>query len=199
MYDNFDKMNNAYNEFFDDKFFMNFKNKNEIFEQYLNRFNNLMTSLNLIDAFKINQLFKIIIKRLINAITHLSKCKNYHKFVREIKTITHQKKFLNDIDRHFEFKITKIFKIRNTNTIFRLIKNKIVNIFFTIRVIKNKNTKYNLFRLSFHIVNKFKIEKKCYKCFKSNYRVNEQNVSCKNQKIDFKKKIIVEFAKIKIK
>ena len=180
MYDNFDKMNNAYNEFFDDKFFMNFKNKNEIFEQYLNRFNNLMTSLNLIDTFKINQLFKIIIKRLINAIIHLSKCKNYHKFVRKIKAITHQKKILNDIDRHFEFKITKIFKIRNTNTISRLIKNKIVNIFFTIRVIKNKNTKYNLFRLSFHIVNKLKIKKKYYKCFKSNHRINEQNVSCKN-------------------
>ena len=92
MCDNFDKMNNAYNEFFENNFFMKFKNKNEIFEQYLNRFNNLMTSLNLIDVFKINQLFKIIIKRLINTIIHLSKCKNYHKFVRKIKTITYQKK-----------------------------------------------------------------------------------------------------------
>ena len=197
--DDFDKMNNAYNEFFENKFFMKFKNKNEIFEQYLNRFNNLMTSLNLIDAFKINQLFKIIIKRLTNAMTHLSKCKNYHRFVREMRAITHQKKILNDIDRHFEFKISKIFKIRTTSTISRVIKNKVANTLFTTRVVKDRNAKYNLSQLFSHVINKLKIEKKCYKCFKFDHRVNEQNAPCKNQKSDSKKKTIVELAKLDVK
>ena len=144
MYENFDKMNNAYNELFDDKFFMKFKNKNEIFDQYLNRFNNLIISLNLNDALKINQLFKIINKRLINAMIHLFECKNYYKFVKKIRTIIHQKKILNDIDRQIEFKITKTFKIKITSVFFRTIKNKIVDAFFLNRVNKNKNVEYNL-------------------------------------------------------
>ena len=131
--------------------------------------------------------------------THLSKCKNYHKFVRRMRAIAYQKKILNDIDRHFEFKISKIFRVRIASTIFRVIKNKVVNILFTTRVVKDKNAKYNLFQLLFHVVNKLKVEKKCYKCFKFDHRINEQNVSCKNQKFDFKKKIIVEFAKFEVK
>ena len=197
--ENFDKVDNVYNELFDDKFFMRFKNKNEIFEQYLNRFNNLMTSLNLIETLKINQLFRTIIKRLINVVNHLSKCKNYHKFVREIRTITHQKKILNDIDRHFEFKITKNFKIKITDTIFRAIKNRVTNTFFNTRVIKNKVAEYNLSRLSSHIVIKLKAEEKCYKCFKFDHRINEQDVSCKEQKTNFREKVIIELTKLELK
>ena len=186
--ENFDKMNNAYNELFDDKFFMKFKNKNEIFDQYLSRFNNLITSLNLNDVLKVNQLFKIINKRLINAITHLFECKNYRTFVKKVRTIIHQKKTLNDIDRHIEFKTTRIFKAKIIDVFFWMIKNRKIDAFFINRATKRKNTEYNLIRLFFHIVFKFKTKKKCYKCFKSDHRINEQNVFCKNQKTEFKKK-----------
>ena len=178
---------------------MRFKDKNEIFEQYLNRFNNLVTSLNLIETLKINQLFKIIIKRLINAVNHLSKCKNYHRFVRKIRAIAHQKKTLNDIDRHFEFKITRNFKVKITDTISRAIKNRVTNTSFNIRVIKSKVAEYNLSRLFSHIVIKLKAEERCYKCFKFGHRVNEQDVSCKEQETSFREKVIAELTKLELK
>ena len=159
----------------------------------------MIISLNLIEILKINQLFKIIIKRLINVVNHLSKCNNYYKFVLEIETITHQKTILNNINRYFEFKITRNFKIEIIDTISRAIKNRIINTFFNIRMIKSKDTKYNLSRLFFHIVIKFKTKQKCYKCFKFDYRINEQNVSCKKQKTNFKKKDIIELTKLELK
>ena len=157
--ENFDKMNNAYNEFFDDKFFMKFKNKNEIFDQYLNRFNNLMTSLNLNNVLKINQLFKTINKRLINAITHLFECKHYYKFVKKMRAIIHQKKTLNDIDRHIEFKITRTFKTKIIDVFFRIVKNRKIDAFFINRATKRRNIEYNLIRFFSDIVFKFKTKK----------------------------------------
>ena len=196
--ENFDKMNSAYNEFFDDKFFIRFKNKNETFDQYLNRFNNLMTSLNLNDVLKVNQLFRIINKRLINAMTHLFECKNYHRFVRKMRAVIHQKKTLNDIDRHVEFKTTRIFRTRIVDVFSRIVKNKKIDAFFINRATKRKNTEYNLIRLFFHIVFKFKTEKRCYKCFKSSHRVNEQDAFCKSQETESKKKIITELAELEV-
>ena len=196
--EDFDKMNSAYNELFDDKFFMKFKNKDEIFDQYLSRFNNLMTSLDLNDVLKINQLFRTINKRLINAITHLFECKNYRIFVREMRTVAHQKKALNDIDRHIEFKTTRIFKTRITDVFSRMIKNREIDAPFINRATKRRNTEYNLARLFSHIVSRLKTKERCYKCFKSDHRANEQDALCKDQKTESKKKIIIELAELEV-
>ena len=197
--EDFDKTDNCYNELFDDKFYIKFKNKNEIFEQYFDRFNTLVASLNLNDFLKINQLYRTISKRLNHNIDHLSKIKNFSRFVRKMKTIAHKKKTLNDIERSQKSKFTKIIKFKITVSFFRTIKNKVVDISFTTRITKNKNTKYNLSRLFSHIVVKFKFEKRCYKCFKFEHRANENDAFCKKQKIDFKEKIIVELTQLEMK
>ena len=197
--EDFDKTNSCYNEFFDDKFYMRFKNKNETFEQYLDRFNILVAFLNLNDSLKINQLYRTISKRLNHNIDHLSKVKNFSRFVREMRAIAHKKKTLDDIERSQKSKLTKTIKFKITVSFFRIIKDKVVDTSFTTRVTKDKNTKYNLSRLSSHIVVKLRFEKRCYKCFKFEHRVNENDASCKEQKIDFKKRIIVELTQFEIK
>ena len=196
--ENFDKTDNCYNELFDDKFYMKFKNKNETFEQYFDRFNIFVASLNLNDSLKINQLYRTISKRLNHSIDHLSKIKNFSRFVRKMKAVAHKKKTLDDIERSQKSKFTKTIKFKITVSFSRTIKNKVVDISFTTRITKNKNTKYNLSRLFFHIVVKLKFEKRCYKCFKFEHRVNENDVFCKEQKIDFKEKIIVELTQLEI-
>ena len=77
------------------------------------------------------------------------------------------------------------------NTSLRTIKNKIVDVLnFITRVIKNKNTKYNLSRLFFHIIFKLKIEKKnVTNVLNSIIASTNQMFFCKKQKIDLKKTI----------
>ena len=70
---------------------MKFKNKNETFKQYLDRFNIFVVFLNLNDFLKINQLYRIISKRLNHNIDYLSKIKNFFRFVRKMKTIVYKK------------------------------------------------------------------------------------------------------------
>ena len=196
--EDFDKTDNCYNEFFDDKFYMRFKNKNETFEQYLDRFNILVASLNLNDSLKINQLYRTISKRLSHNIDHLSKVKNFSRFVREMKAIAHKKKILDDIERSQKSKFTKIIKFKITVSFSRIVKDKVVDISFTTRVTKDRNTKYNLSRLFSHIVVKLRFEERCYKCFKFKHRANENDASCKEQEIDFRERIIVELAQLEV-
>ena len=197
--ENFDKTDNCYNELFDDKFYMKFKNKNETFEQYFDRFNIFVASLNLNDSLKINQLYRTISKHLNHNIDHLSKIKNFSRFVREMRAIVHKKKTLDDIERSQKSKFTKIIKFKITVSFSRTIKDKVVDISFTTRITKDRNTKYNLSRLSSHIVVKLKFEKRCYKCFKFEHRVNENDASCKEQEIDFKERVIVELTQLEVK
>ena len=197
--ENFDRTDNCYNELFDDKFYMRFKNKNETFEQYFDRFNILVASLNLNDFLKINQLYRTISKRLNHNIDHLSKVKNFSRFVREMKAVAHKKKTLDDIERSQKSKFTKTIKFKITVSFSRTIKDKVVDTSFTTRITKDKNTKYNLSRLFSHIVVKLKFEKRCYKCFKFEHRVNENDASCKEQEIDFKERVIVELTQLEVK
>ena len=197
--EDFDKTDSCYNELFDDKFYMRFKNKNETFEQYFDRFNILVASLNLNDFLKINQLYRTISKRLNHNIDHLSKVKNFSRFVREMKAVAHKKKTLDDIERSQKSKFTKTIKFKITVSFSRTIKDKVVDTSFTTRITKDKNTKYNLSRLFSHIVVKLKFEKRCYKCFKFEHRVNENDASCKEQEIDFKERVIVELTQLEVK
>ena len=197
--EDFDKTDSCYNELFDDKFYMRFKNKNETFEQYFDRFNILVASLNLNDSLKINQLYRTISKRLNHSIDHLSEIKNFSRFVREMRAIAHKKKTLDDIERSQKSKFTKTIKFKIIVSFFRIIKDKVVDTSFTTRVTKDKNTKYNLSRLFSHIVVKFRFEERCYKCFKFEHRANENDASCKEQKIDFRKRIIVELIQLEVK
>ena len=52
-------------ELFNNNFFMNFKNKNEIFNEFMIRFNSLIVSLRINDNIKINELKKKIISTML--------------------------------------------------------------------------------------------------------------------------------------
>ena len=65
-------------------------------------------------------------------------------------------------------------------------------------ILSNRFNKF-IERFSFHVQIKLQTKNKCFKCFKSNYRKSDVNVSCKNDSKFIKKKIEIEFVVINIK
>ena len=160
VFEKVDEHNKTINELFNFIFSMRIIKKNEIFDEFLTRFNFHMIELIFDDAFKIIQFKRIMIEKLNYDIKHLIKCINFKIFCDEIRKVIELNKQMNERKKD-EVIRTIISRTRNIDKIVARI-NRIIEKFkkFTIFV--------KLF--STHIQVKFVKEEKCYKCFKSSHK-----------------------------
>ena len=162
--------------------------KNEIFDEFLTRFNFHMIKFIFDDAFKIIQFKRIMIERLNYDIKHLIKCINFKIFCDEIQKITKLNKQMKKRKKD-EIVKTIIFEIRDIDKIVARI-DRIIERF----------KKFTIFieRFSTHIQTKLIKEEKCHKCFKSSHKRNDSNTFCKNKSTIIKKQIITQLIVLSI-
>ena len=182
-------------EFFNFKFFMN---KNEIFEQFFARFIALTISLKLFDVIKIDQMkmkiiermrYKMNLKHIIVWKEFVQKCRNIWQNIQDLNVYKIAKS--NTTSKFFKtiINIRKRRRSKNRTTI--VFKKRI-----DFRIFKKHV--YNFYRFSNHVVNKIKIEKRCFKCLKKRHKFTNKNAFCKNQKSVNKNNAIIVLTKINI-
>ena len=163
------------------------KNKKEIFDEFLIRFSATIIDLRFDDEMKISHLRRIMTDKLNYDTKHLTQCKDYRFFCNEVREMSRLDKNMND-KRKMNSTRTTIISI-----VFKMIK-------FLQRMKSISSNRFNEFieRFSFHVQIKLQTKNKCFKCFKSNYRKNDVDVSCKNDSKFTKKIIEIEFVVIDI-
>ena len=188
-------------EFYNVKFVIN---KDENFETFLIRFQNLIASLKLSKLILINQMSMKLNERMRFKLRS-SKTKIWKEFVKKCR-IVQQK--MNNLERYKSTKMST--NVTKTSTDFRRqrFKNRSRNKIFIFiaqrqryksRPAKRAFYSNFLFRFSKHIRDKIKKKKRCFKCLKKNHKFNDDDVSCKNKKSIDKNDMIATFAQIKIK
>ena len=169
-------------ELFNNNFFMNFKNKNEIFNEFMIRFNSLTVSLRVDDNIKINEFKKKIISTMRYEMKYFKNVKIWHEFVKHCRDV------YENIEKVNQYKIDKTSTfISKTTRISRF--NRIKNSKFdqqqnNIEFRRSRNRTHDrAIRLSTHIVKRLRKKKKCFRCFKKNHFFKDKDASCKNQDV----------------
>ena len=90
--------------------------KNEIFDEFLTRFNFHMIEFIFDDAFKIIQFRRIMIEKLNYDIKHLIRCINFKIFCDEVREVTKLNKQMNERKRDEIIK-TIIFEVRDIDKV----------------------------------------------------------------------------------
>ena len=166
-----DEHSKTINELFNFIFLMRLNKKNEIFDEFLTRFNSHMIEFIFDDVFIIIQFKRIMIERLNYDIKHLIKCISFKIFCDEIRKITKLNKQMNERKKDEIIK-TIIFEVRDIDKIVARI-DRIIERF--------KRFIIFIERFSTHIQTKLVKEKRCHKCLKSNHKRDNSNAFCKNE------------------
>ena len=183
-----DEHSKTINELFNFIFLMRLSKKNEIFDEFLTRFNSHMIELIFDDAFKIIQLKRIMIEKLNYDIKHLIRCINFKIFCDEVRKIAKLNNQMNERKRDEIIK-TIIFETRDIDKIVARIDRIIERFKRFITLIE---------RLSTHIQAKLAKEEKCHKCLKSSHKRNNSNAFCKNESTIIKEQIITQLIVLSI-
>ena len=188
VFEKVDKHSKTINELFNFIFLMKLNKKNEIFDEFLTRFNSHIIEFIFNDAFKIIQFKRIMIERLNYDIKYLIKCINFKILCDEVREVTKLNEQMNERKRDEIIK-TIIFETRDIDKVVARI-DRIIERF----------KKFTIFieRFSTYIQAKLVKEKKCHKCFKSSHKRNDSNTFYKNESTIVKKQIITQLIVLNI-
>ena len=156
------------NELFSNNFFMIFKNKNEIFHEFMIRFNFLTVLLKINDNIKINKFKKKIISTMRYRMKYFKNVEIWHEFVEHCRDVYENIEKVNQykIDKTFTFisKITRIsrfsriknfkFDQQQNNIEFRRSRNRIDDraIRFSTHIVKRLRKKKDVLNVSRKII-----------------------------------------------
>ena len=187
-------------EFYNVKFVMN---KDENFETFLTRFQNLIAPLRLSELILIDQMSMKLNERMRFKLRP-SETKIWKKFVKECR-VAQQK--INNLERYKNTRmstdVTKTsidsrrqrFKNRSRDKISTFAAQKQR---YRSRSVKRASYFISLIRFPKHIRDKIKKEKRCFKCLKKDHKFNDDDASCKNKKSIDKNDMIATLAQIEI-
>ena len=190
--------NKKINKLFNNFFHQNFKNKNEIFDEFMIRFNILIVFLKLKNNILINQ-FKKKIKSTFNyKMWIFENIENWKQFITKCRNVCNDLKHIDKykIDKIVIF-IIKIIRIQRFNRFKKFKSNKLQNDikFYVVK----KNFTRRTTRLSNYIIERFRKKQKCFKYFKKNYIAKNKNAFYKNEKFASKNILFIVFVAINIK
>ena len=169
-------------ELFSNNFFMSFKNKNEIFNEFMIRFNSLAVPLRVDDNIKINELKKKITSTMRYRMRYFKNVKIWHEFVEHCRDV------YEDIEEVNQYKIDKtstfISKTIRVSRFSRIKDSKFDQQQDSTEFRRSRNrTDDRATRLSTHIVERLRKEKRCFRCFKKGHSFRDKDASCKDQDV----------------
>ena len=189
--------NKKISELFSSSFHQNFKNKNEIFDEFMIRFNALVVFLRLENNILIDQLRKKMKSALSYKMWIFENIENWKQFVIKCRNVCDD---LKHVDRYKIDKTTsstiKATRVRRSN---RSKKSKFDKSQSDTKIyIVKKNSTRRTTRLFNHIVERLRKKNRCFKCFKKSHIAENRNVFCKNEKSTSKNTLSIVLAAIDI-
>lgn len=176
-----DEVSKKTSELFSNGFFMSFKNKNETFNEFMVRFNSLAVPLRVNDNIKINELKKKVTPSMRYRMEYFKKIKNWHEFVKHCRDVYEDMEEMNQYKTDKAPTATsKIIRVSRSSRTIKDPKSDKQQDSIESRVSRNR-TDYRATRLSNHIVERLRKEKKCFRCFKKDHTSRNKNAPCKNE------------------
>ena len=186
-------------ELFNSHFRMSFKNKNETFDEFFIRFNNLAVSIKLSVILKIKTLRDKLIERMRFRMSHLKMCKNWNEFIENCRGVYEDNEDLNDYKNSKPIVRDESLKTGSSS------KRKARSHSRSRSMSKSPNQRrktrkiwdeYRLSRFPVHIEKKLKTEGRCFKCLKKDHLPFDKNALCQHEKPASKKETQIEFVKM---
>ena len=198
------KMFKAIDELFSSNFRMNSNKKNETFDEFLIRFNNLAVLVKLQTKIKIKYFRDKLTKKMKFKMFHLKICINWNDFVKSCKNVYDDNANLNNYKNAkfikndaIKMSFNKISRSKRKHRSRSKFNEKFSNRKNRFKRFINKVELMN--RFSEHIVKKFKKKERCFKCLKIKHLTTNSKTFCKHEKNATKEKALIEFAAIKVK
>ena len=133
------KHKTLFQQFFSFDFAMKIKNKSKTFEKFLTRFTSTINSLRFIENDKITHLYKNLFDQFTKKIYHLNAIAKYSKYVKSVRQIINQIKFVKTLNRTRRLSIS-LWKA-NSRTSSKLVKIRISK--KNERAFQNQNSNFN--------------------------------------------------------